>query len=67
MIYCRPKKLYYVTLTKVVHDNDGCRNFIATPLLSQARHYAKKLKHKYRQIDVRERGKKPYVLKGSWL
>lgn len=67
MIYCRPKKLYYVTLTKVEHDNNGWRNFIATPLLSQARHYAKKLKRKCRQIDVRERGKEPYVLKGSWL
>lgn len=67
MRYCRSKKLYYVIIKKVVHNNDGWRNFIATPLLSQARHYAKKLKRKCRQIDVRERGKTPYVLKGSWL
>ena len=67
MRYYRPKKLYYVTLNKIVDSDGGWRNYIATPRLSQARHYAKKLKRKYRQIDVRERGKKPYVLKGSWL
>jgi hypothetical protein len=42
-------------------------NYICTPYLGRARYYAKKLKLKHRQIDVRERGKKPYVLKGSWL
>ena len=42
-------------------------NFIATASLGRARYFAKKLKRKYRQIDVRERGKKPYVLHNSWL
>lgn len=65
---CRPKKRYYVGLKKPKTFSDGgWRNYIATPHLAQARYYAKKLKRKYRQIDVREWGKKPYVLKSSWL
>jgi hypothetical protein len=66
---CWHRKLYHVLLNKIkTHsDGNGWSNFIATPYLNQARYYAKKLKLKYRQIDVRERGKKPYVLKGSWL
>jgi hypothetical protein len=43
------------------------RNYICTPYLGRARYYAKKLKLKHRQIDVREQGKKSYVLRGSWL
>lgn len=71
MIVCRPKKQYYVTLykEKKFHDvfGTGWTNFIHTPYINQARYYAKKLKLKHRQIDVREIGKKPYVLKNSWL
>jgi hypothetical protein len=65
---CRPKKQYYVNLYKLRTFSDGgCSNFIATPSLAQARYYAKKLKLKHRQIDVREWGKKAYVLNKSWL
>jgi hypothetical protein len=71
MIVCRPKKQYYVHLYKIrkFHDvfGTGWTNFITTPHLNRARYYAKKLKLKHRQIDVREWGKKAYVLKGSWL
>lgn len=69
-IFCYPRKRYYVALKKWKSFPDGGgTNFIATPHLGKARYYAKKLKVKYRQIDVRERGanKKPYVLEGSWL
>ena len=66
---CYPKKLYYVLLYKArTFPDGGWSNFIATPHLGRARYYAKKLKRKHRQIDVRERGNRnPYVLKGSWL
>ena len=65
---CRPKKQYYVALNKWIHYPDGGgANFIHTPYLGRARYFAKKLKLKRRQIDVRELGKKPYVLKNSWL
>lgn len=67
---CRPKKRYYVGLnrTRPHRDGSGWSNFIVTSSLAQARRYAKKLPRKYRQIDVREWGKKkPYVLEGSWL
>ena len=71
MIMCRTKKLYYVALNKekVFHDALGTSwsNFIATPYLGRARYYAKKLKLKTRQIDVRVWGKGKYVLQGSWL
>lgn len=64
------KKRYYVALNKPqTFPDGGWRNFIATPYLGRARYFAKKLKVKHRQIDVREHGanKKPYVLPGSWL
>ena len=67
MRYCWPKKLYYVRCRWIDDPNGGGRNFIATPHLSRARYYAKRLKVKVRQIDVRERGRAPYVLKNSWL
>lgn len=70
MKHCYHKKRYYVALKKIRHHSDGLgwSNFIATPYIGKARFYAKKLKRKYRQIDVREVGnKKPYVLEGSWL
>jgi hypothetical protein len=51
---------------KVFHDGSWC-NYIATPYLGRARYYAKKLKLKNRQIDVRIWGKGKYVLQGSWL
>jgi len=68
MLFVRPKKLYYVLLYKPrTFPDGGWSNFIATPYLGKARYYAKKLKRPHRQIDVRQKGKKPYVLKGSWL
>ena len=67
MRYCWPKKLYYVQCRWRDYPGGGGRNFIATPHLSRARYYAKRLKLKVRQIDVRERGRAPYVLKNSWL
>ena len=71
MKLCYSKKKYYVHLYKMIESSDAngrwSMNYICTPHLGHARYYAKKLKLKHRQIDVRERGKKPYVLKGSWL
>ena len=67
MRYCYPKKTYYVQTQWRHYSNGGGTNYIATPYFGRARYYAKKLKLKYRQIDVRELGKKPYVLAGSWL
>jgi hypothetical protein len=69
MRICRPKRLYYVLLKKPrIFPNGGWTNFIATASLGQARYHARKLKRKYRQIDVRELGRRtPYVLPGSWL
>ena len=71
MKLCYSKKKYYVGLYKMVDGSDAngkwSMNYICTPHLGRARYYAKKLKLKHRQIDVRERGKKPYVLQGSWL
>jgi hypothetical protein len=64
---CWPKKLYYVCCRWIDYPNGGGRNFIATPHLGRARYYAKRLPLKIRQIDVRIRGEKPYVLKNSWL
>ena len=71
MILCYSKKKYYVHLYKMIEGSDAngrwSMNYICTPHLGRARYYVKKLKLKHRQIDVRERGKKPYVLQGSWL
>jgi len=67
MRYCWPKKLYHVQCRWIDYSNGGGRNFIATPHLGRARYYAKRLKLAVRQIDVRERGRAPYVLKNSWL
>jgi len=67
MKHCWPKKLYYVCCRWIDYPKGGGRNFIRTPSLGRARYYAKKLKLKVRQIDVRVRGQKVYVLKGSWL
>ena len=68
MKFCRPKKQYYVHAYKIQYDGyGGWSNFIHTPSLARAKYFAKKLKLKHRQIDVREWGKKPYVLKDSWL
>jgi hypothetical protein len=66
MKHCWPKKLYYVMCRWVAVKN-GSRNYVRTPSLGRARYYAKKLKLKVRQIDVRQIGKKAYVLQGSWL
>jgi hypothetical protein len=63
----RRHRLYYVMLDKARKFSFGYSNFIVTPYLGRARYYAKRLKRKDRQIDVRERGKRGYVLKGSWL
>ena len=66
--HCFPKTLYYVHLGKWIERVDGgFGNYISTHSLGRARYYAKKAKLKFRQIDVRTRGKRePYVLKGSW-
>ncbi len=60
------RRLYYVALYQPRTFPGGWANFIVTPHLGRARYYAKRLKRKDRQIDVRERGR-AYVLKGSWL
>ena len=60
------RRLYYVALYKPRTFPSGWANYIATPYIGRARYYAKRLKRKDRQIDVRERGQ-AYVLKGSWL
>jgi len=64
---CWHKKLYYVRTAWKEFAGGGGRNYLATPSLARAIRMNKKLKLVARQIDVRERGKKPYVLKGSWL
>jgi hypothetical protein len=51
----------------IAYPEGGGRNFIRTASLGRARYYAKRLKLKVRQIDVRKKGKKAYVLQGSWL
>jgi hypothetical protein len=66
MKHCWPKKLYYVCCRWISVKN-GSRNYVRTPSLGRARYYAKRLKLKERQIDVWEKGKKKYVLQGSWL
>jgi hypothetical protein len=45
----------------------GWSNYISTPSLARAKRLAKKLPLKYRQIDVRIKGKRAYVLDRSWL
>jgi len=66
MIFSRPRKKYWVR-TKWIKIGNGGRNFVATPSLARAKRLNKKLKLKYRQIDVRIRGKKAYVLDKSWI
>jgi hypothetical protein len=61
------RRLYYVSLYKPRTFHGGWANYIVTPYIGRARYYAKRLKRKDRQIDVREWGKRGYVLKGSWL
>ena len=61
------RRLYYVALYKPRTFYGGWANYIVTPYIGRARYYAKRLKRKDRQIDVRERGGRGYVLKGSWL
>jgi hypothetical protein len=58
--------MYYVMCRWVTVKN-GSRNYVRTSSLGRARYYAKRLKLKVRQIDVRQMGKKTYVLQGSWL
>jgi hypothetical protein len=67
MRHCWPKKRYYVSCRWISYQDGGGRNFIRTASLGRARYYAKRLKRSVRQIDVRIRGQKPYVLPGSWL
>ena len=68
---CRPKTLYlvstYQSIVRVNRYGRLTKNFITTPSLNCAKRWVKKLKLKHRQIDVREKGKKPYVMKGSWI
>jgi len=51
----------------VPYPDGGGRNFIATPSLQRAIRMNKRLKLSVRQIDVRIRGKRPFVLRNSWL
>lgn len=66
MHYSRPRKRYYVR-TKWIETSGGGRNYVVTPSLARAKRLNKKLKVKHRQIDVREWGKKAYVLDKSWI
>lgn len=66
MHYSRPRKRYYVR-TKWTKISGGWTNFVATPSLARAKRLNKKLKVNHRQIDVRERGKRVYVLDRSWI
>ena len=63
--FCWCKKQYYVR-TDWKFRYGGWSNYIATPSLARARMLNQKLKVKHRQIDVRIKGRKPYVLEGSW-
>ena len=64
---CWHKKLYYVRTAWKAFADGGGRNYLVPASLGRAMRMNKKLKVVERQIDVRVRGKKPYVLKGSWL
>ena len=64
---CWHKKLYYVRCKWIAFLDGGGRNYITTPSLGRALRMNKKLKLGVRQIDVRVRGKEPYVLRNSWL
>lgn len=66
MTFSRPRKNYWVR-TKWIETSGGGRNYVATPSLARAKRLNKKLKVKHRQIDVREWGKKAYVLDKSWI
>jgi len=57
---------YCVMLYKARKFSFGYSNYIVTPYLGRARYYAKRLKVRDRQIDVRERGR-AYVLAWSSL
>ena len=63
---CWHKKLYYVRTAWKAFADGGGRNYLVTASLGSAMRMNKKLKVVARQIDVRVRGKKPDVLKGSW-
>ena len=63
--FCWYKKQCYVR-TSWKFRYGGQSNYTATPSLARARMLNQKLKVKHRQIDVRIKGKKPYVLEGSW-
>ena len=61
--YCLPKTTYYVTLGKFIDQvGGGWGNLISTHSLGRARFYAKKAKLKFRQIDVKTRGKNNTIL-----
>ena len=64
---CYARRRYYVPLKKMVPRYGGWSNYINTPSLARARRLAKKLPLKWRQIDVRIKGKRAYVLDRSWL
>lgn len=67
MVKCYARKKYIVMLKKMVPRYGGWSNYITTPSLSRAKRLAKKLPLRYRQIDVRIKGKRAYVLDRSWL
>jgi len=65
LVFCWCKTQYYVR-TSWKQRYSGWSNYVQTPSLARARMLNQKLKVKHRQIDVRTKGKKPYVLEGSW-
>jgi hypothetical protein len=64
---CYARRRYHVGLKKMVPRYGGWSNYISTPSLARARRLAKKLPLKWRQIDVRIKGRRAYVLDRSWL
>lgn len=64
---CYPRRRYHVVVQKMLPRYGGWTNYISTPSLARARRLAKKLPLKWRQIDVRIKGRRAYVLDRSWL
>lgn len=65
---CRNMRVQYsIHVNKPIIKPNVWKNYIETTCLNRAIRMSKKLKLKYRQIDVRQWDKKPYVLNNSWL
>ena len=63
------RTLYSVHVNRPIEKPGLWKNFIETTNLNSAIRFNKKLKLKYRQIDVTTygRNRKRFVLKNSWL